>query len=99
MEEFLWNIAYNELVQDFPTLAGKVPFAFDEGGNYFLISVSGNDAGNVGIWIMDTEEYHIVADDFREFFSTVIRMTNASICANLLDCVLSNKALVVLPLM
>ncbi|MDC3744213.1 SMI1/KNR4 family protein [Pseudomonas syringae pv. syringae] len=61
--------AYRELVEDFPTLKGKVPFAFDEGGNYFLLSVFGHDQGEIGLWIMDTEEYHIVSDSFSEFLT------------------------------
>ncbi|WP_440778861.1 SMI1/KNR4 family protein [Pseudomonas syringae] len=59
--------AYKELIEEFPTLKGKLPFAFDEGGNYFLLSSFGHDQGEVGLWIMDTEEYHIVAESFSEF--------------------------------
>ncbi|MCI0915358.1 SMI1/KNR4 family protein [Pseudomonas putida] len=63
------DIAYKELVLDFPRMKGRVPFAFDEGGNYFLLTLSGEAQGEVGFWIMDTEEYHVVADAFREFLS------------------------------
>lgn len=61
------ELAYKELVEDFPHLKGHVPFAFDEGGNYFLLTLSGAEQGEVGLWIMDTEEYHVVADTFSEF--------------------------------
>lgn len=61
--------AYKELVEDFPALKGKVPFAFDEGGNYFLLSTFGHDQGEIGLWIMDTEEYHIVSDSFSDFLA------------------------------
>nr|WP_161872490.1 SMI1/KNR4 family protein [Pseudomonas sp. SG-MS2] len=50
-------------------MKGRVPFAFDEGGNYFLLTLSGEEQGEVGLWIMDTEEYHVVADAFPEFLS------------------------------
>ncbi|WP_233100430.1 SMI1/KNR4 family protein [Pseudomonas putida] len=63
------DIAYRELVEDFPQMKGRVPFAFDEGGNYFLLTLSGEEQGEVGLWIMDTEEYHVVADAFPEFLS------------------------------
>ncbi|KQQ49283.1 hypothetical protein ASF84_23575 [Pseudomonas sp. Leaf127] len=59
--------AYRELVEDAPALAGKMPFAFDEGGNYFLLSLDGPDHGKIGLWIMDTEHYHEVAHDFSAF--------------------------------
>lgn len=63
------DIAYKELVEDFPQMKGRVPFAFDEGGNYFLLTLSGEAQGEVGLWIMDTEEYHVVADTFSEFLT------------------------------
>ncbi|WP_122523820.1 SMI1/KNR4 family protein [Pseudomonas viridiflava] len=59
--------AYKELVDDYPSLVGRIPFAFDEGGNYFLLSIGNQNSGEVGLWIMDTEEYHLVASDFRSF--------------------------------
>lgn len=67
------GIAYKELVEGFPQMKGRVPFAFDEGGNYFLLTVSGEELGEVGLWIMDTEEYHVVADTFSEFLTCLSR--------------------------
>ncbi|MEB6587838.1 SMI1/KNR4 family protein [Pseudomonas asiatica] len=61
------ELAYKELIRDFPSMTGRVPFAFDEGGNYFLLALSEGEQGEVGLWIMDTEEYHVVADNFSEF--------------------------------
>ncbi len=61
------ELAYKELTRDFPQMKGRVPFAFDEGGNYFLLTLAEGEQGEVGLWIMDTEEYHVVADDFSEF--------------------------------
>ena len=61
------ELAYKELVEDYPQMKGRVPFAFDEGGNYFLLTLSGGGQGEVGLWIMDGEEYHVVADNFSEF--------------------------------
>ncbi len=63
------NVAYKELVEDFPKMKGRVPFAFDEGGNYFVLALSGEEQDEVGLWIMDTEEYHVVADTFPEFLN------------------------------
>ncbi|MBD8576536.1 SMI1/KNR4 family protein [Pseudomonas syringae] len=59
--------AYSELVEDVPALVGKIPFAFDEGGNYFLLSLGDADHGTIGLWIMDTGQYHEVAHDFPAF--------------------------------
>ncbi|EEB56584.1 hypothetical protein PSPTOT1_2914 [Pseudomonas syringae pv. tomato T1] len=61
-----WSMAYRELIEDFPTIKEKPPFAFDEGGNYFLLSSFGHDQGEVGLWIIDTEEHHSVAESFSE---------------------------------
>ena len=65
--------AYKELVEDCPELKGKMPFAFDEGGNYFLLTLLGKEQGQVGLWIMDTDEYHVVSENFREFLGRLTR--------------------------
>ncbi|MBF7144346.1 MULTISPECIES: SMI1/KNR4 family protein [Pseudomonas] len=61
------ELAYEELISDFPHLSGKIPFAFDEGGNYFLLETVGPDKGKIELWIMDTEELLSVAESFLEF--------------------------------
>lgn len=66
------DLAYRELISDYPHMHGKVPFAFDEGGNYFVFSLFGHAIGQVGLWVMDTEEYHVVADDFQEFLERLM---------------------------
>lgn len=45
-----------------------LPFAYDEGGNFFLLSLKeGNSFGEVFIFLMDEKELVTVADSFDEF--------------------------------
>ncbi|WP_265094011.1 SMI1/KNR4 family protein [Cronobacter malonaticus] len=41
-----------------------VPFADDQGGNCFLISMRKKDYGKVYIWLMDEKELAFVIDSF-----------------------------------
>ncbi|ELY4483305.1 SMI1/KNR4 family protein [Cronobacter turicensis] len=55
---------YKDLVDDFPELKDFVPFADDQGGNCFLISMRKKDYGKVYIWLMDEKELAFVIDSF-----------------------------------
>ncbi|ELY2857458.1 SMI1/KNR4 family protein [Cronobacter dublinensis] len=55
---------YKDLVDDFPALKEFVPFADDQGGNCFLISMRKKDYGKVYIWLMDEKELAFVIDSF-----------------------------------
>ncbi|WNY83071.1 SMI1/KNR4 family protein [Cronobacter dublinensis] len=55
---------YKDLVDDFPTLKEFVPFADDQGGNCFLISMRKKDYGEVYIWLMDEKELAFVIESF-----------------------------------
>ncbi|ALB65086.1 hypothetical protein AFK67_00685 [Cronobacter dublinensis subsp. dublinensis LMG 23823] len=55
---------YKDLVDDFPALKEFVPFADDQGGNCFLISMCKKDYGKVYLWLMDEKELAFVIDSF-----------------------------------
>ncbi len=62
---------YKDLVDDFPALKGFVPFADDQGGNCFLISMQKKDYGKVYIWLMDEKELAFVIDSFDDLINEV----------------------------
>ncbi|WP_105610892.1 SMI1/KNR4 family protein, partial [Cronobacter malonaticus] len=55
---------YKDLIDDFPELKDFVPFADDQGGNCFLISMRKQDYGKVYISLMDEKELAFVIDSF-----------------------------------
>ncbi len=60
---------YTDLLEGCPELEYLFPFAYDGGGNSFLISLREEpDYGNIYIWIMDTKDLLLVADSFEEFW-------------------------------
>lgn len=51
-----------------------VPFAYNPGGNYFLLSVGSDDYGKVYFHFSDAEpgyEFELLANDFTEFINTL----------------------------
>ncbi|WP_411349696.1 SMI1/KNR4 family protein [Paenibacillus sp. WLX2291] len=60
---------YADLLECFPELEYLFPFAYDQGGNSFLISLrEGTDYGEIYIWMMDEKELAPVADSFEHFW-------------------------------
>ena len=61
---------YLDLVESFPQLKGWFPFAYDQGGNCFLMDLDENRRpGKIRIWVMDGEELAEVTDTFDEFMA------------------------------
>ncbi|MFZ4833158.1 SMI1/KNR4 family protein [Rouxiella sp. Mn2063] len=58
---------YHDLIEGFPELRGLIPFAYDDGGNLFLISTNLKDYGQVMVWLMDEKELDIVSGSFTSF--------------------------------
>lgn len=59
---------YRDLTESFGELRNMVPFAYDDGGNTFLLSLKSDDSlGKVFIFLMDDKEVELVADSFSEF--------------------------------
>lgn len=59
---------YQDLTESFGELRDMIPFAYDEGGNCFLLSLKGNDSfGKVFVFMMDEKELEEIADSFSEF--------------------------------
>ncbi|EBR8266260.1 SMI1/KNR4 family protein, partial [Salmonella enterica subsp. enterica serovar Durham] len=57
---------YQDLIDDFLELKDMVPFADDEGGNCFLLSLRDKDYGKIYIWLMDEKELAFVSESFDE---------------------------------
>ena len=59
---------YSDLMEYFGELRKMVPFAHDEGGNCFLLSLNeGASFGEIYVFLMDEKELVTVADSFDEF--------------------------------
>lgn len=60
---------YKELLEDWPNLLGMIPFAYDDGGNLFLISTVSESYGEVKIWLTDENELDTVSASFLLYIS------------------------------
>lgn len=60
---------YKDLMEGFPELKGLLPFAYDDGGNLFLLSTRQSDFANVYIWLMDETELDFVSESFSSFLN------------------------------
>lgn len=58
---------YSDLIDDFPDFKNMIPFAYDEGGNCFLLSLGDDDYENIYIWLMDEKELEFISDTFEHF--------------------------------
>lgn len=59
---------YRDLLGSFAELRNMVPFAYDDGGNCFLLSLKPDDSsGKIFIFLMDEKTLEFVADSFAEF--------------------------------
>lgn len=58
---------YSDLVDDFSNLEKMVPFAYDEGGNCFLLSLRDDNYGKIYIWLMDEKELVFISESFDDF--------------------------------
>lgn len=60
---------YKELLEDWPNLLGMIPFAYDDGGNLFLISTVSESYGEVKIWLTDENELDTVSASFLSYIN------------------------------
>lgn len=65
---------YKDLTESFPELKGLIPFAYDDGGNLFLLSSKESDFGKVYIWLMDETELDFVSNSFSSFLNELIEI-------------------------
>ncbi|NUL38301.1 SMI1/KNR4 family protein [Kosakonia sacchari] len=63
---------YKDITESFPELKELIPFAYDDGGNLFLISSKNLDSGKIYIWLMDETELDFVSDSFSAFLNELI---------------------------
>ncbi|QKZ03785.1 SMI1/KNR4 family protein [Pseudomonas eucalypticola] len=59
------------LGEEYSLLKGLVPFAYDDGGNTFMLSVRDADCGVVYLWIQGESRLEKVISSFEEFLSAV----------------------------
>ncbi|EAX8474650.1 SMI1/KNR4 family protein [Salmonella enterica subsp. enterica serovar Kua] len=64
---------YSDLVDDFPDLKNMIPFAYDEGGNCFLLSLKDENHGYIYIWLMDEKELVFISESFDIFINKLSR--------------------------
>lgn len=60
---------YKQLIKGYPSLASLIPFAYDDCGNIFVLSVRSKDHGIVYLWLTDEEELVLLSNSFEAFLS------------------------------
>lgn len=62
------NPSIEQLIKDFDRddglTQGLIPFAYDDGGNTFMLSLRGEDYGRVYLWLQDEERMEPVISSF-----------------------------------
>lgn len=58
---------YKQLVKSTPSLAGLIPFAYDDCGNLFLLSTNNDDNRRVYLWLPSESEKFPISDTFNSF--------------------------------
>ena len=59
---------YQDLIDAFDQLRDMLPFAYDYGGNAFLLSLKADSSfGKIFVFLMDEKEIEFIADSFTEF--------------------------------
>lgn len=66
------EIVYRDLIDSVPSLQGMLPFAYDSGGNSFLLSLRKDDNGKIYLYLMDEGELALVCDSFDDFIAELI---------------------------
>ncbi|GKQ48667.1 SMI1/KNR4 family protein [Pseudomonas syringae pv. theae] len=61
------EVSYLDFVENDKLFLGLVPFAFDEGGNSYLLSVRPDDYGFIYLWLQEDDELKKIFDDFESF--------------------------------
>ncbi len=64
--------AYLNLIEDYPQFVNLFPFAYDQFGHDFLLSLRAEDHGTIYMFIMDGEDFFEVVDTFDEFLDLLI---------------------------
>ncbi|EGH74623.1 SMI1/KNR4 family protein [Pseudomonas syringae] len=59
--------SYLDFIENDESFTGLIPFAFDEGGNSYLLSLRPDDYGNIYLWLQEEDEMQKVFDDFESF--------------------------------
>ncbi|WP_349975515.1 SMI1/KNR4 family protein [Pseudomonas sp. WHRI 8519] len=69
------NLPIEKLMQEYASqersLEGYIPFAYDDGGNSFMLSLNKEDAGMVYLWLQDEKRLEKVCSRFDDFISSL----------------------------
>lgn len=69
------NPSIESLIKDFYRADGSmqclVPFAYDDGGNTFMLSLRTEDYGKVYLWLQDEERMELVISSFDSFVAAL----------------------------
>ncbi|ABQ03928.1 SMI1/KNR4 family protein [Flavobacterium johnsoniae] len=60
---------YKDLIEDFNNLNQMIPFAYDYGGNCFLLSLKKENSNSIFLWLIDEKELVFVCQSFDLFIS------------------------------
>lgn len=59
--------SYADFLDSYEYLSGLVPFAFDEGGNNYMLSLRVDDYNSIYLWLHEEEELRLVFHSFEDF--------------------------------
>ena len=65
------EILHRDYVEAFPETAGYLPFAYDDGGNSFMLRMNGEPYGEVCLWLADEHRWESVSPTFAEFVACI----------------------------
>ncbi|MBT0567976.1 SMI1/KNR4 family protein [Williamsia sp. CHRR-6] len=60
-----------DYLESTPSLAGMLPFAYDDGGNGFMLSLRSHDRGHIYLWLHQEDRLMSVCRDFDTFLAGV----------------------------
>jgi hypothetical protein len=60
-----------DLTNENPEFKDYIPFAYDDGGNNYLLSLAPETYGNILLWIWEENNLALVSRSFRDFISSL----------------------------
>lgn len=60
-----------DYAESFPELIGYLPFAYDDGGNGFVLSLRRDDHGRIYLWLYDERRLEPVCSSFEAFLAAI----------------------------
>ncbi len=60
---------YKQLIKGEPELVNLIPFAYDDCGNLFVLSIRNKDHGLIYLWLTDEKELVLLSNSFEIFIT------------------------------